>query len=92
MADLEEDVGVFLFEVSTGVGDAVDGGEDFGFVLEVGVGEAGEVYFFALEVGVEIEKGRLVGLEDGVHTTLLLAVEAEPACGAVVVPPAAAKA
>jgi len=33
LADLEEDVGVFLFEVAAGVGDAVDGGEDLAFVF-----------------------------------------------------------
>ena len=85
-------MGVFLFEVGAGVGDAVDGGEDFVFVLEVGVGEAGETGFFALEVGVEVDEGGLVGLEDIVHAVLLIGVEFEFADGAVIVPPAAAEA
>ena len=60
--------------------------------LKVGVGEAGEVDLFALEVGVEVDEGGLVGLEDAVHVALLIGVEVEFVGGAVVVPPAAAEA
>ena len=56
LADLEKGVGVFLFEIAAGVRDAVDGGEDFGFVLKIGAGEAGEADLFALEVGVEVDE------------------------------------
>jgi len=82
-------VGVFLFEIAAGVGDAVDCGEDFGLVAKVGVGEAAEVHLFALEVGVEVGDGGPVGLEDGVHAALLIGGEVELFGGAVVVPPAA---
>ena len=84
-------MGVFLLELAAGLGDAVDGGEDLAFVLEVGVGEAGQIDLLALEVGVEVDEGGLVGFEDGVHAALLIGVEAEFAGGAVVIPPAAAK-
>ncbi len=60
LAHLEEHVGVLLLEVAAGVGDAVDGGEDLALILEIGVGEAGEVDLFVLQVGVGVVRaGRL---------------------------------
>ena len=85
-------MGVFLFEIGAGLGDAVDGREDLGFVLKVRAGEIGEADLFALEVGVEVGDGGPVGLEDGVHAALLIGREVELFGGAVVVPPATGEA
>ncbi len=92
LADLEEDVDVFLLKVVARVGDTVDGGEDPGFVAQIGAGDGGEVGLFVLEVGVEAGQGGAVGLEDVVHAVLLIGAQVELADGGVVVPPAAAEA
>ena len=81
-------MGFLFFQIAAGSGDAVDGGEDLGLVLEVGAGEAGEANLFALEVGEEVDEGWLIGLEDAIHAGLLIGAEAEFVGGAVIVPPA----
>lgn len=92
LADLEEHVDVLLLEVAAGLGYAVDGGEDFGFVAKLGGREGGEVGLFVLEVGVEVDEGGAVGLKDTVHALLLVGAEVELFDGLVVVPPAASEA
>jgi hypothetical protein len=91
LANLDEHVDVFLLQIAACLGDAIDGGEEPGLVLEIAGRNCGEGSLFALEVGVEREEGGLVGFEDGIHVLLLLGAEAELLASLVVVPPAAAQ-
>lgn len=90
LADLDEDAGVFFFESAAGIGDAVDGSEDLGLILEVVGGERGEEGLLTLHVEVEGYESGFVCFEDTVHAALLLGREFEMPDVGGLVPPAAA--
>jgi hypothetical protein len=88
-ADLEEHVGIGFFEISACHDHLIDLGIDQGFVNNPRTRKILQLSFFMPQVLEELYQLALIGLEDFVHTVLLVAAESQAPGETVVVPPAA---
>ncbi len=70
--ELQQEVGVGLFELSAGLGDTVDLDEQCHLVQGLGVNERVHASLFGLEVLEPLDEQAAIGFEDGVHAALLV--------------------